>query len=57
MTSHGLVHEEAKRPRMRPPARNGLVKLGWAQFWLLSVILGGMMGLVALVYLAWFVSV
>ena len=56
MTSHGLVHEEAQRPRLRPAARNGLVKLGWPHFWLLSAILGGMMGLVALVFLASYVS-
>ena len=56
MASHGLVHEEARRPRMRPASRNGLVKLGWPQFWLLSSILGGMLGLVALVFFAWFVS-
>ena len=56
MTSHGLVHEEAQRPRMRPLTRNGLVKLGWPHFWLLSAILGGMLGLVALVYLASYVS-
>jgi hypothetical protein len=56
MTSHGLVHEEARRPRMRPLTRNGLVKLGWPHFWLLSAILGGMLGLVALVYLASYVS-
>ena len=56
MASHGLVHEEAQRPRMRPTARNGLVKLGWPQFWLLGSILGGMLGLVGLVFLAWVVT-
>ena len=56
MTPHGLVHEEARRPRMRPVPRNGLVKLGWAQFWLLGSILGGMLGLVALVFFAWYVT-
>ena len=56
MASHGLVHEEARRPRMRPPSPHGLVKLGWPQFWLLGGILGGMMGLVALVFVAWYVS-
>ena len=44
----------------RPPVRRingtGLTRLGWPHFWLLSGILGGLMGLVALVFLASFVS-
>lgn len=44
----------------RPPVRRingvGLTRLGWPHFWLLSGILGGMLGLVALVFFASFVS-
>jgi hypothetical protein len=44
----------------RPPVRRvngaGLTRLGWPHFWLLSGILGGMMGLVALVFFAAFIS-
>ena len=44
----------------RQPVRRlngaGLSRLGWPHFWLLSGILGGLMGLVALVFLASFVS-
>ena len=44
----------------RPPVRRingtGLTRLGWPHFWLLSAILGGMLGLVALVFFASIVS-
>jgi len=54
VTSHTLVHDEARRmPARRPSA---LVQLGWPQFWLLTGILGGMLALVALVGFAWYVS-
>lgn len=56
MTSHGLVHQEARQPAARRKTPNGLLKLGFPQFWLLSVTLGGMLGLVALVFLASYVS-
>ena len=56
MSSHGLVHQEARRSPARRPAANGILKLGWPQFWLVSVILGGMLGLVALVFVASFLS-
>lgn len=47
MTAHTLVHEEA-RQRTR---KAGKFELGWPQFWLLSGILAGILGLVALVFL------
>ena len=56
MASHGLVHQEARRSAARRPPANGVLKLGWPQFWLLSVILGGMLGLVTLVFVAAFFS-
>jgi hypothetical protein len=36
----------------RGASKSALVQLGWPQFWLLSGILGGMLGLVALVFFA-----
>ena len=56
MASHGLVHQEARRSAARRTPANGALKLGWPQFWLLSVILGGMLGLVSLVFVAAFLS-
>ena len=54
VSSHTLVHDEARRPARR--SGGGLVQLGWPQFWLLTSILGGMLALVGLVGFAWFVS-
>lgn len=48
MTAHMLVHQG----RRRRATRTTLFHLGWPQFWLLSGILAGIMGLVALVFLA-----
>jgi hypothetical protein len=48
MTAHSLIHQD----RVRRANRNGLLKLGWLHFWLLSAILAGMLGLVALVFFA-----
>ena len=56
MTLHGLVHQEARRPAPRRTTPNGLLKLGASQFWLLSVMLGGMLGLVGLVFFVAIVS-
>ena len=52
MTSHTLVHERARRRT----SRNGLFRLGWPHFWLLSGILAGILGLVALVFLGYLAS-
>ena len=46
MGSHALNHEGSRRRG----GRNGLVLLGWPQFWLLGCILGGMLALVLLVF-------
>lgn len=40
----------AQRARARVGNGISLLRLGWAHFWLLSGILGGMLGLVALVF-------
>ena len=50
MTAHSLTHQEAARPPARRAAGNGLVRLGWAHFWLLAAVLGGMLALVGLVF-------
>jgi hypothetical protein len=44
------------RPLVRRVNGFGLTRLGWPHFWLLSGILGGMLGLVALVFFASVVS-
>ena len=49
MASHALTREEARRPRR--PARRSLTQLGWLHYWLLTATLGGMLALVALVFL------
>ncbi len=46
MHAHTLAHEESRR-RTATRAR---FELGWPQFWLLSGILAGILGLVALVF-------
>ena len=51
MTSHTLTHEEAQRPRRRTATRRSITQLGWLHYWLLTATLGGMLALVALVFL------
>lgn len=55
MASHALTHEEARRGRVRPRRRNGLLQLGWPHYWVLAGVLGGILSLVAMVFLisAW----
>ena len=52
MSLHALIQDRRPRPPARPWSRNGLLQLGWPHFWLLVGILGGMLGLVALVFFA-----
>jgi hypothetical protein len=52
MTAHGLTQNGWRRPRARRGAGNGVLQLGWFHFWLLIAILGGILGLVGLVFLA-----
>lgn len=49
MTAHLLAHHEERRHRQ---GGDGLIQLRWSDFWLLAGILGGMLALVALVFLA-----
>jgi hypothetical protein len=50
MSPHALTQDRRPRLAARPWSRNGLLQLGWPHFWLLAGILGGMLGLVALVF-------
>ncbi len=52
MTAHSVTDEEGRRLSARRVSRNGLLRLGWPHFWLLSSILGGMLALVALIFIA-----
>jgi hypothetical protein len=53
MTAHSLTQKEWSRPPAHRRLRNGLLQLGWPQFWLLIGILSGMLGLVALMFVAY----
>jgi hypothetical protein len=57
VTSHSLTHAEAGRSPVHGGSRDGLLHLGWFHFWMLAAILGGMIGLVGLVFFASLVSV
>jgi hypothetical protein len=52
MTAHSLTHAEATRRPVRRGLRNGRFQLGWAHFWLLVSILGGILGVIAFVLVA-----
>jgi hypothetical protein len=51
MASHTLIHQEAQRPPRRHPARRSITQLGWLHYWILTATLGGMLALLALVFL------
>jgi hypothetical protein len=51
VSAHSLIHEEARRSPIRRNGRSGLLQLGWLHFWMLAGILGGILALVALVFL------
>jgi len=52
VSAHTLIHEEARRRPVAQRRRNGLLQLSWPHYWLLTGVLGGILGLVALVFLA-----
>jgi hypothetical protein len=54
VTAHLVAHEGERRGRRA--SSHGLFQLGWSEFWLLSGILGGMLALVALVFLVYLSS-
>ena len=51
MAAHTLIRDEARRTPVRRPRRNGILQLGWLHFWMLAGILGGLLALVAMVFL------
>ncbi len=51
MTAHLLSHREEHESRARHP--DGLIHLRWSDFWLLIGVLGGMLALVAFLFLAY----
>lgn len=52
MTAHSLSGNGWRRAPADHGTRNELVQLGWSHFWLLIGILGGILGLVILVFFA-----
>jgi hypothetical protein len=52
MTAHSLSEKGWRRPLAHRGTRNGVLQLGWPHFWLLIGILGGMLGLVVLIFAA-----
>jgi hypothetical protein len=44
--------EKGLRPLAHRGTRNGVLQLGWPHFWLLIAILGGMLWLVVLIFVA-----
>jgi hypothetical protein len=53
MTVHSLSEKGSRRPLANSGTRNGvLLQLGWSHFWLLIGILGGLLGLVVLMFFA-----
>ena len=56
MTAHSVSQKEWRRPTAHRGSRNGVLQLGWGHFWLLIGILGGMLGLVVLVFFAYLSS-
>jgi len=52
MTAHSLSEKGWRRALAHRGTRNGVLQLGWSHFWLLIGILGGMLGLVVLLFVA-----
>ena len=50
MASHALTSEDTRRSARRP-ALKPITQLGWLHYWVLATTLGGMLALVALVFL------
>ncbi len=52
MTAHALRHEEPRRSPARRASRQGLLVLGWSQFWLLGGLIGALLALFGVILLA-----
>jgi hypothetical protein len=46
MTAHRSIEGGAPQRNAHRRSGNGLVKLGWSQFWLVGGLLGGILGLI-----------
>lgn len=51
MAAHTLIHDEAVRSSLPRRRRSDLLQLGWLHFWMLAGVLGGILSLVAMVFL------
>ena len=51
MTAHAFRPEEPRLSPARRASRNGLLVLGWGQFWLVVGILGSLLGLFIVILL------
>jgi hypothetical protein len=56
MTAHSLSAKGWRRPATHRGNRNEVLQLGWSHFWLLIGILGGMLGLVVMMFFAYLSS-
>ena len=51
MTAPALRHKDPRLSPSRRASRNGVLVLGWGQFWLLSGILGALLALFLVILL------
>lgn len=56
MTLHSLTEKGWRRPPVHRGTRNDILQLGWSHFWLLIGTLGGILGLVGLMFVAYLSS-
>ena len=56
MTAHSLSEKGWRRPPTNRGTRHEVLQLGWSHFWLLIGILGGMLGLIVVVFSAYLSS-
>ena len=52
MTAPALRRKEPRVPPARRTSRNGVLVLGWGQFWLLSGILGSLLAMFIVILFA-----
>jgi hypothetical protein len=56
MSAHSLSEKGWRRPSTHRGNRSEVLQLGWSHFWLLIGILGGMLGLIVVVFSAYLSS-
>jgi hypothetical protein len=52
MSGHSVTRDGGRQSPSRGRTSNGFVRLGWSHFWLLGSILGGILALIGLIFLA-----